>query len=225
MRYLVRVLLITLSLSAACGGVAQEQGKSTASAGSSGVSAAGSSGSQAAADAGGASAGDAGSAGSAGDGLANAGASPTRCRSESDCMQSENGPNGFEQWTCVGPDEPFRCGPVYPEEVPVTCGVDSECDPHKVCRADPTIPPGWLGSSGMACLAPCSTDAECPATAECESGGHCKARTCPECPSYFSCTGGTCVIPQCTTDAECHGGYCVKGSCAGKLGACQVLCF
>jgi Cys-rich repeat protein len=105
------------------------------------------------------------------------------------------------------------------------CTDDSQCAAGQVCRGNPTVPIGWISPSGLVCSAPCSTDLDCAPTDRCENGGHCRARTCAECPSYLSCTGGTCIVPSCLTDADCSGGYCVDGSCAGSLGVCQLMCF
>ena len=106
----------------------------------------------------------------------------------------------------------------------VACTADSQCGAGQVCRSNPTVPIGWISPSGLVCSAPCSTDLDCAPTDKCESGGHCQARTCAECPSYLSCTSGTCVVPGCSTDTDCSGGYCVTGLCAGSLGICRKGC-
>jgi hypothetical protein len=106
----------------------------------------------------------------------------------------------------------------------VACTDDSECGAEQVCRGNPTVPIGWISPTGRVCSLPCSTDLDCAPTEKCESGGHCQARTCAECPSYLSCTNGTCVVSSCSTDANCPGGYCVDGNCAGSLGECKPFC-
>jgi Cys-rich repeat protein len=108
---------------------------------------------------------------------------------------------------------------------PVACTDDSQCGQRQVCREDPNKTGWWPGSTDLLCSAPCATDLDCSPTHKCDSGGHCGARTCTECPSYFSCASGTCVIPSCSKDTDCPGGYCVNGSCVGSLGACQRHCF
>jgi len=140
------------------------------------------------------------------------------CRTNSDCPPAGG-------WVCTGPNEPIRCGPVLPGELPVDCSDDSQCSRGEVCRRDPTVPTGWLGESGLVCAAPCASDRECAPTDTCEASGHCRTRTCDECPDYLSCTNGACVIPTCSADSDCPGGYCVQGTCAGSLGICRVLCF
>jgi len=106
----------------------------------------------------------------------------------------------------------------------VACTDDSPCGVGQVCREDLTVPLGLLGPTGLVCSPPCSSDLDCIGTNKCESGGHCQARTCAECPSYLSCTSGSCVVPSCSTDTDCSGGYCVAGRCAGSLGVCRLFC-
>jgi hypothetical protein len=174
-------------------------------------------------------------------------AGPAACRSDSDCASGA----GF---VCVGPYQPFRCGPVLSGTVGQTCSddanctgaefcraaaqvdagltcsldrsctVDADCGPNRVCREDSSIPTGWIGTNGLACSVPCAASSDCPPTSACENGGHCRGRTCAECPSYFSCSNGACAIPSCSSDAQCPGGYCVRGACAGSLGLCRQLC-
>lgn len=106
----------------------------------------------------------------------------------------------------------------------VGCTDDSQCGGGEVCRADPTVSPGLPGPTGLVCSPPCSSDLDCVPTDKCESAGYCQARTCAECPSYFSCASGACTVPSCSTDADCPGGYCVGGRCAGYLGVCRWVC-
>jgi hypothetical protein len=142
------------------------------------------------------------------------------CRTSADCAPAGNGP-----WGCIGPNEPVRCGPVLPGEHPADCRDDSQCGREQVCRRDPAVPTGWLGASGLVCAAPCASDHDCAPTDACEDSGHCRTRTCDECPEYLSCASGACVIPNCSADRDCPGGYCVQGACAGALGTCTQLCF
>jgi len=105
-----------------------------------------------------------------------------------------------------------------------SCTDDSHCSGGQVCRKDRNIRIGDLNPGGIVCAPPCIADVDCAATDKCESAGHCRARTCAECPSYFSCASGTCIIPSCSRDADCRGGYCVNKSCAGSLGNCRLFC-
>jgi len=151
------------------------------------------------------------------------GATEVQCRSRADCPPSANDPSGFKDWTCIGPQEAVRCGPVL---VPaVVCDGDQACNSGQVCRSDPTIPPGWLGASGMVCAAPCVSDGDCASTRKCKTDGHCVARTCAECPNFLSCEDGACRVPNCSTDSDCPSGHCVNGSCSVSLGLCRVRCF
>ena len=106
------------------------------------------------------------------------------------------------------------------------CTDDSQCSSGQVCRKDFTtrVP------DDLICAPPCVTDLGCAPTDKCDNSGHCRARTCAECPSYYSCASGTCVIPSCSTDNDCPGGYCVAmisgtGTCSGSLGSCRMMCF
>jgi hypothetical protein len=128
------------------------------------------------------------------------------------------GPYSYDTPSCA-------CAQAYDE-----CTTDSECDGASVCRENPSIPPNCLmmngrGDSGLVCTAPCTTDSQCAPMDKCEDAGHCLLRTCAECPSYFLCASGACVIPYCSTDTDCPGGYCVNGRCAGLLGRCVHNCF
>jgi Cys-rich repeat protein len=147
------------------------------------------------------------------------------CRLRSDCQALANTSNGSLSWECFGPYDTSACRRYLPGEAPVACTEDSQCSAGKVCRADPTVAAPRLGPSGLVCAAPCAGDLDCPPTDTCDSDGRCRARTCAECPSYFSCASGTCVIPSCLKDIDCPGGYCVHESCAGSLGVCKPMCF
>lgn len=135
------------------------------------------------------------------------------CTEDSNCARTE-----ICRLAPTGADGGFACA------LDLSCTQDDQCGPNRVCRQDPTVPEGWVGALGLACAYPCATDADCAPTSLCETGGHCRPRTCAECPSYFSCINGACTIPSCSTDADCPGGYCVVGSCAGLLGQCRLLC-
>ena len=180
----------------------------------------------------------------------------TGCRSDSDCPRP--GPSNVP-WACLRSDSFYRCGPVEPGRVGVSCTEDAQCGGGNICRAsiapddgglgasglvctravactddvqcgggqvcrkDPTVPTGWIDPSGLVCSVACATDHDCAPMDKCESG-HCRGRTCAECPSYLSCASGTCLVPNCATDANCPGGYCVDGGCAGSLGVCRLRC-
>jgi hypothetical protein len=101
-----------------------------------------------------------------------------------------------------------------------SCTKDSECSADLVCSKDPRGP--FNDPPGSFCLAPCATDDECAPTDKCDDGGHCRARTCAECPTYFSCNAEVCETSKCTADRDCQGGYCVNNRCAGALGTCEL---
>jgi Cys-rich repeat protein len=155
--------------------------------------------------------------------VTDSGESYQTCRLMSDCSSLANMTNG-RTLGCIGPYDLAICQHYLPGEAPVDCTEDSQCGAGKVCRADPTVPALRLGPSGLVCAAPCASDLDCPPTDTCDSGGHCRARTCAECPPYFSCASGTCVQPSCLKDVDCPGGYCVYERCAGSLGVCKPIC-
>lgn len=186
------------------------------------------------------------------DAAATTDAATARCRSSSDCTSQPNSLStvcvGPDEFYACGPIEPLgsdcyedlECsrgsvcretsamdaGPSSSGKVctNASCTDDSQCSAGQVCRKDRNIRIGDLDPDGIVCAPPCATDRVCAATDKCESSGHCQARTCAECPSYFSCASGTCVIPSCSTDTDCPGGYCVNKSCAGSLGDCRLFC-
>jgi hypothetical protein len=141
------------------------------------------------------------------------------CRMMSDCPAPGDAQKEFVGWICIDPYTPQHCGLIRPGD-PVVCTDDSQCDGEKVCRAAAE----WPGYLGPICVPPCTSDLDCPPTDKCDSGGRCQARTCAECPSYFSCASGTCVVPSCLKDTDCPGGYCVTTRCAGSLGTCILRC-
>jgi hypothetical protein len=108
---------------------------------------------------------------------------------------------------------------------PVVCTNDSQCGPTQVCREVPNGPTWSPWSMERWCSTLCASDLDCLPMHKCDGTGHCQPRTCTQCPSYFSCTGGTCSVPTCTKDTDCPGGYCVGGYCAGSLGTCIPFCF
>ena len=118
-------------------------------------------------------------------------------------------------------DNDVRCYYAFDPITVVNCTNDSQCGAGKVCHDDPRVPTQHLSPGEFVCASPCTTDLDCRPDHKCDSTGHCQARPCAECPSYFSCTSGTCVIPTCTADIDCSGGYCVNGSCAASRGVCQ----
>jgi hypothetical protein len=177
----------------------------------------------------------------------------TGCRSSADCTQGTNGAS-----VCIAPQQPWFCGPV--EQVGASCTSDTQCGGGSVCREilapdggvdsggkvcsdasctdDSQCPSGQVCRKDfttrvpdeLICAPPCVTGLGCAPTDTCDNSGHCRARTCAECPSYYSCASGTCVIPSCSTDNDCPGGYCVAmfsgtGSCSGTLGSCRMICF
>jgi hypothetical protein len=184
-------------------------------------------------------------------------AAATGCRSHLDCQRPDAGSAGA---TCLYSQSGYRCGPLQPEKVGVSCTEDdqcgggnicrpgavsdgglghgglvctraeactddSQCIAGQVCREDPAVPIAWINPTGLVCSVPCATDLDCSPTTKCASGGHCRVRTCAECPSYLPCASGNCVIPSCSTDTDCPGGYCVAGNCSGSLGVCRSPCF
>ena len=169
------------------------------------------------------------------------------CRVDSDCSQLGSY-YGWGDWTCYGPgqqhcgkptlghacrDNSWCSGSVCTQgssgpdaghvcTTPVNCTYDNECEGGFVCRKDPRI--AWTNNDKF-CSEPCKTEGDCLVTDTCDKTGHCRERSCAECPSYFSCIAGSCVIPTCVSDGDCPGGYCVAGMCAGTFGACSILCF
>jgi hypothetical protein len=216
MRALAPLLLITVSLSA-CGAevIGIDPGSSGHDDGAVGAETGVGRGVEAGMEGGGDDAGPASDSGPTSDTGAIA------CRSSLDCSgQFLPGEGDY----CSGPYEGYDL--CLCEQVP-TCTMDSECDRGSVCREDPFVNPECLmreGDSGLVCTTPCTIDSQCAPTDKCEDGGHCLPRTCGQCPSYFSCASGACVIPNCSTDANCPGGYCVNGTCAGLLGVCKGSC-
>jgi hypothetical protein len=167
-------------------------------------------------------------------------AGPLACRSETDCPK--NLPDCHDDYTTGGPHlygtgctHDGRCpgglicvladaGARFGTCEAVTCTDDSQCSSGLVCGRDERLPDASPGDSGI-CLPSCAGNPLCPATETCDEGGHCRPRTCAECPSYFSCQNGTCKIPNCAKDQECPGGYCVNGQCGEKLGMCSLPIF
>jgi hypothetical protein len=151
-------------------------------------------------------------------------AGPIECRSNSDCSNPSCYLKGYY---CQGPYYAVTCA--CPGIVAMSaCTMDSQCDGGSVCREDRSVHDCLIseGLDGGAtiCAAPCTSDSECAPTDRCEDHGHCVPRTCAECPSYFSCAIGACVIPSCSRDSDCPGGYCVNGSCGSALGVCKHNC-
>jgi hypothetical protein len=106
-----------------------------------------------------------------------------------------------------------------------TCTDDAQCDGGRVCSKDGRPPfNDPVNAADTFCLFRCASDNDCAPTDKCDTVGHCRARTCAECPSYFACTTGTCEIPTCAADADCPGGHCVNQRCQPTLGTCGELC-
>jgi len=132
------------------------------------------------------------------------------CRSRADCAQGTNGAS-----VCSAPQQPWFCGPV--EQVGASCISDAQCGSGSVCRealvSDGGVEPGGKVCTDasctddsqcpsgqvcrkdfttrvpddLICAPPCVTDLGCAPTDKCDNSGHCRARTCAECPSYYSC--------------------------------------
>lgn len=157
--------------------------------------------------------------------VSDSGESYQTCRAWADCPDVKKGSVLYKQ-ICIGPYDYTKCGPaIYIDGPPGPCTDDSQCSSWNVCRADPQLPFELYGPTGLICAPPCVDDSDCPPEDKCStSDGHCRGRTCVECPSYFSCGSGVCVRPPCSKDTDCPGGYCVLGYCGVSLGTCRVAC-
>ena len=146
------------------------------------------------------------------------------CRSSSDCPPYAQGGCGTGAY-CQGPQEGPCIGVVLDVH---RCSTDSDCADAAapggfrptVCRESNVVPTEPKG-----CWAPCTSDGYCPAQDQCEiDSGHCTPRSCPACPPYFDCNGGTCSVRSCRTDGDCPQGDCVNGTCQSRLGVCTPDC-
>ncbi|MDB4989974.1 MAG: hypothetical protein JWN04_5152 [Myxococcaceae bacterium] len=136
-----------------------------------------------------------------------------RCATDSDCSRGTS---------CR---EPGDAGTARVCGAAATCSDDAQCDGGRICSRDGR-PPFYDPASAedTFCLSPCASDSHCAPTDKCDTEGHCRARTCAECPSYFSCTTDACEISACAADADCPGGHCVNQRCQATLGTCGPLC-
>jgi hypothetical protein len=112
--------------------------------------------------------------------------------------------------------------------IPVTnpCNSDSQCATDagapKICDIVPCSCP-----TNMACVAGCTSSAECLEGQSCGANHHCVPIACGSagqtCPTDFVCStsAGTCVRKPCTSDSQCSNA-CVLGSCYRSPGACRL---
>ncbi len=133
------------------------------------------------------------------------------CHSNADCPASSDN----ELNACFVPGLT-----VCPTLLGASCTDDSGCTSGQVCNTNAD----GQGYVSTTCTAPCTGDSACGPTFTCGSGGHCQPRTCAQCPSYYSCSTGVCLIPACSHDSDCTGGYCVNGVCGPALGMCEGIC-
>ena len=78
---------------------------------------------------------------------------------------------------------------------------------------------------GLACRPPCGSNDDCNYWEACDtSTGLCGPLSCDKCPSYLSCTTGSCAPKACNTDSQCPGGFCVDNTCFATLGSCEGEC-
>lgn len=168
------------------------------------------------------------------------------CHSSSECK------SGFEQ--CLGPGAFGGCGAAASGD----CDTDEDC--KSVVRPEPVIdsgndaaeagdageveaglppvrrvcaPPGPCQQRGS-CVAPCTSDRDCPSTPPAApqrcalATGKCELVQCSsdaECDVTSRCSDGPvrlCTRRACTTDADCNGA-CVNGFCSAGLGKCTPL--
>lgn len=140
---------------------------------------------------------------------------PNQCSTEVACTN---------QGTCAPPGTPTGCGMC--RKPPNPCKDDSECPAQGakpgICehrKQDCTC------SGEKLCHAGCADDSDCKTGEACDGAGRCKPASCgasTPCPTFFTCTGGSCTRTPCKASSTCNGGVCVLGACYAEPGKCLL---